>query len=490
MAASARSAIRVPRSAFRPFRGSRPGFALVGALWVMTFMALIVVAYVAAQQVELKVAFSNADRLQARHLARSGIDHAVAVLMADETVHDTLADAWRDDAASFEQAAVGDGYYSLFAPSDDDPAARRFGMTDENGKVNLNTAPKEILEKVPGMTAALAEAVIDWRDTDEQTTGDGGAESDYYARQDPPYAAKNGPFDSVEELLMVKGFTAALLLGEDANRNGILDPSEADGDDTVPSDNRDEVLDRGLFDYLTVWSYEPNTAPDGKPRVNVNEASPSDLQNRLGEVLSPPKIAWIAEYRKASLLGNPIFPDGKYPTPAAMIPIIPVPGVQGDPVTLDDYRKIVNLVTVTPGERIEGRINVNTAPLPVLKALPQISAEEVDAIDAERKREDADLANPTWVVDVLKGSDVEALVKYQALEPFLTVRSLQFQVQSVGVVPGRGATARLLAVIDRAALPPRFLDWKDLSGLGAPFRPPTREEWEQIAGDAGGVTTK
>jgi type II secretory pathway component PulK len=466
------------------------GFALVAALWVMTFMALVVVAYVSTQQVELRVAASAADRHQARHLARSGLDHASVVLASDETPHDTLADPWRSDAASFEQAAVGEGYYTLIAPSDDDPYARRFGMTDETGKVNINTAPKEILEKVPGMSGELAEAVIDWRDEDDQTTGEGGAEDDYYLRFDPPYRAKNGPFDSVEELLMVKGFTAALLVGEDANRNGVLDPNEADGDDSIPSDNRDETLDRGLLDLLTVWSYERNVGPDGKARVNVNEATPSQLQDRLGELLPPAKIAWIAEYRKAQVLGNPVFPDEKYATPSNMVALVPVPGVQGEPVTFEDYREIADLVTVSSEARIEGRINVNTAPLPVLKALPQLTEEEIQAIDEKRRQEEADLSSVTWIRDALQGSDVEKTAKFQALEPFVCVRSFQFSVQAVGVVPGRGAYARSLAVIDRASLPPRFLAWKDLSGLGPPFKPPTREEWEQIAGQSGAVTER
>jgi hypothetical protein len=43
--------------------------------------------------------------------------------------------------------------------------------------------------------------------------------------------------------------------------------------------------------------------------------------------------------------------------------------------------------------------------------------------------------------------------------------------------------ARLVAVLDRSSSPIRVLYWKDVSGLGAAFKPPTREEWEAEAGE-------
>ena len=313
--------------------------------------------------------------------------------------------------------------------------------------------------------------------------GEGGAESDHYERLTPTYAAKNGPFDSVEELLLVKDFTTEILYGEDANRNGVLDPNEDDGDESLPPDDHDGELDGGLTEFVTVYSYTRNRTLEGQPRVNINEAEREALTQALGEQLPPPKITWIAEYRKAKLGGQSIFPDEQYVTPANVVPVIPVPGVPGQPLTFDDYRKIADLVTVTSEARIEGKINVNTAPKEVLQALPQITDEEADEILTERENEERDLSNPTWVYDVLLGSGMEKLAKYTALEPFIDVRSRQFTVQAVGVVPGRGVMVRIVAVIDRTVAPPQLLYWKDISGLGLAFRPPTREAWDSEAGE-------
>ncbi len=69
----------------------------------------------------------------------------------------------------------------------------------------LQTVPNNVV----GSTEAeeIAQAVIDWIDSDNNVTGAGGAESDFYASQDQPYRAANQIFVSVSELRLVKGVT-------------------------------------------------------------------------------------------------------------------------------------------------------------------------------------------------------------------------------------------------------------------------------------------
>src|SRR5262249_6309153 len=121
------------------------------------------------------------------------------------------------------------------APSESQPY--RFGVTDECGKINLNSLMKvdssgqvlyNMLIQLPNMTEDIANSILDWLDPDEEPR-ESGAESDTYSAMTPPYRAKNGPLDSVEELLLVKGVVPQLLFGNDRNRNGILDPNEDDG---------------------------------------------------------------------------------------------------------------------------------------------------------------------------------------------------------------------------------------------------------------------
>src|SRR5262249_57796060 len=116
--------------------------------------------------------------------------------------------------------------------------------------------------------------ILDWIDADS-TPRSTGAEDDYYMGLNPPYHCKNGPLDSLEELLLVKGVTPQLLFGNDFNRNGILDPDEDDGSG---------VLDLGWSAYFTVYSREQNVDSTGNARININM---SDL-NTLSQLLTTP----------------------------------------------------------------------------------------------------------------------------------------------------------------------------------------------------------
>ena len=65
----------------------------------------------------------------------------------------------------------------------------------------------------------LLDALADWVDKDHNERPLG-AEGGYYQTQDPVYAPRNGPIRFVEELLLVRGMTRALLYG-DAEHEGI-----------------------------------------------------------------------------------------------------------------------------------------------------------------------------------------------------------------------------------------------------------------------------
>lgn len=57
-----------------------------------------------------------------------------------------------------------------------------------------------------GLPADLSQAVIDWQDSNQDTSGALGAEDDYYRGLNPAYLAANQPFHQVDELKLVRGF--------------------------------------------------------------------------------------------------------------------------------------------------------------------------------------------------------------------------------------------------------------------------------------------
>ena len=71
---------------------------------------------------------------------------------------------------------------------------------------------------LPGMTEDVADAILDWLDTDDEPR-EFGARSNTTPACRRAYGTKNGPVDTVEELLLVRGVTPQLLFGADINRN-------------------------------------------------------------------------------------------------------------------------------------------------------------------------------------------------------------------------------------------------------------------------------
>jgi len=123
------------------------------------------------------------------------------------------------------------------------------------------------------MTLELVDAIVERRDPEGGIAG-GGAGADFYLLQPEPYYCKSAPFETLDELLLVRGATRELLYGVDANRNGVVDEQEA-GQPGLAANYRGQMA-CGLRKYLTVYSVEPNLSRRGPRllwgRINVNTA--------------------------------------------------------------------------------------------------------------------------------------------------------------------------------------------------------------------------
>ncbi len=261
----------------------RKAYVLVAVLIVVTVLALAAYRFTDAMTSEYTVAARSAEAAQTKAFAASGVHYAMGVLADPSTFSGTLNSNPYDNPGAFSAQTVGPGTkrnggrFSLISVGDtytgsgESRYAVRYGVTDESAKLNLNgmmrldptgdTLYKALLN-LPNMTADIADAIVDYLDADD-TARTEGAESSYYAGLSPPYQAKNGPLNSVDELLLVKGVTPQLLFGADRNRNGKLDPGEDAGAD----------FSRGWAEFLTVYGHELDTTFAGVPRIYLNDAN-------------------------------------------------------------------------------------------------------------------------------------------------------------------------------------------------------------------------
>jgi len=285
---------------------AREGVVLIAVLLVVVLLSLAAYNYSEVMLSEYKAADSATRALQARANAASGIHYAAASLASKDFFAGTLNSNPFDNEGSFRNIAVGtsdvprfQGRFSLITPPSVDLQGStdfRYGAIDEHGKININallsvdstgTTAKTILMKLPNMTDEIADAILDWIDADDEIR-DNGAENEYYTALSPGYRAKNGPLDTLDELLLVRGVTPELLFGTDRNRNGMRDQSE-EADSTGQ--------DRGWSAFLTVYTRERNIDTDGNPRIYLNDKDLTTLYDKLSTAVSPEIADFILAYR-------------------------------------------------------------------------------------------------------------------------------------------------------------------------------------------------
>jgi type II secretory pathway component PulK len=162
-----------------------------------------------------------------------------------------------------EAVQTGNGYFWLIRPNENSDQEYDYGIQDESGKLNLNvaslytvsntTSTSEFSNLPTNVTQDIIDAMADWMNPEAKASTDG-AETDYYNGLAEPYDAKNQPFETVDELLLVRGVTLPVLYGFDLNRDGVVTDAERT---KAQSDGQDysAVNDtRGIARYLTVFS--------------------------------------------------------------------------------------------------------------------------------------------------------------------------------------------------------------------------------------------
>ncbi len=205
----------------RPLLFNRNGYVLAVVLVITTILMTVTGEFVITARTDIGLMNKYKNRIRAIYVAKSGIELAKYVLFIDEkgassTIQgissDRNVDSYRDIwAFDFPPVPIDDGSMTI-------------AITDEQSKINLSVLASEVVDSSPyygmvqnffirmGFTPDLADGIIDWVDIDE-TPFPYGAESDYYRRQTPSYAARNASMESINDLLLIKGITPEIFYG-------------------------------------------------------------------------------------------------------------------------------------------------------------------------------------------------------------------------------------------------------------------------------------
>jgi len=427
-----------------PQLNSSRGTVLIVTMWIVLVLAGLVLVFSRSMRVEAIASANHIAAVQADNIARGGLQ-----FILDELGNEQENTLLLEGDNSYEGIKLGDGYFWILHPNRTDDRNYSFGISDESSKINLNSATQEMLLKLPGMTAELAASIIDWRDEDSEVTP-GGAESEYYLLLPDSYYCKDAPLETVMEVLLIKGTTHEILFGEDTNRNGFLDSNENDADYSDPPDNKDGHLDRGFYDYVTVYSRESNLNKDGKERVNINEMrNQGKLSDILRKVIKDDRIFQIMDnVRRRRPFQNIL--DFYYRSG----------------LTISEFDQIADELTTQANRTKVGLVNINTASSEVLYCLPGLAESDVDAIITKRSSlEESELDTLTWITEVLPQE------KAVAIGSHISNRSSQYSADVISVSGNGRAYKRYKVVVDMQHETPRVLYWKSITDLGWPLQP-------------------
>ncbi len=261
-AASGRS-LRARRRAKK--RKQERGIALVMVMGAIAILTVMLAEFQDETSAELAAASAERDSLQAEYMARSAVNLSRLLIATEPTMRKAIAPMFQLMKRTPPQLPVWEFSDRLLGAFNDQESSKDFAATvgldmsqsknlgmqggkyelvivDEDSKINVNLGAANdiahirlaqeimsligppqystIFEQKDGSgqfhdRVAVCQALIDWADVDEQAFNcdlsqlsaaqNAGVEDAWYRLLPRPYQRKNAPYDSLEELHMVRG---------------------------------------------------------------------------------------------------------------------------------------------------------------------------------------------------------------------------------------------------------------------------------------------
>jgi len=251
--------------------------ALLLTLMAVSFLVVMTIQLITTVNWQMTAAANQADavRLDAINLSVMNIFRAALLADSQQNNYDTLQDNWatmdRDSITalfpgkklSFNVTDLSGRLQvnGLVSQDKDQKKAKKWEKKQRELWIRFLTSGRFAIESEDD-AQALVDSLSDWIDTDSEER-EYGAENDFYKSQNPSRSCRNGPFQYLEELLLVKGMNRQILYGDDEHS--------------------------GLAEYITV------AGQDGT--INLNTA-PAEILLALNDELSEDMVEDLLAFRE------------------------------------------------------------------------------------------------------------------------------------------------------------------------------------------------
>ena len=427
-------------------RARKRGIALIMVLGSLAILTMMLAEFQADTSATLASAMADRDGVQAEYIARSAVNLSRLIIAMEPTLRQSLAPIFMMMQRQPPQLPVWQFADRLLGPFNDKDATKEFGnsigvdfgtgknlglpdgrfelkIVDEDAKINVNLGASNDIAHIRLANELMAvmsplqynplfeqrdpsgnyndrlticSAMIDWADVDEQqmncntqqTSGvsTSAVEDSYYQLLAvKPYRRKNAPFDSLEELHMVRGVS-------DDFWATFVDPDPTNPDKRV----------------MTVW---------GQGAINVNSAN---AQTLLGVVCS----------------GAPATPMCIDPNQASMF-LMGVTMAKGITMGAPLFASAQDFIATVKGQGMIGTVLKGMGLMPVTQFLSE--AEFAKTITTESK------VFSIYAVGVVKGYKRETRLRITTVVDFRATPPLGSGMpmvpQGAGMPPAAGAAA-------------------------------------------------
>lgn len=247
-------------------------------LWILMLLSVIVGEFCYTMKTQVNITGNFKETTEAYYIALAGINSVIYEMVHQAVIPPPPADA-ADQGEDGEDAV-------LWRINTEIPPINYAGgrieawIDNESGRININLADRGVLmlmlsgfDLEDEEKEIIADSIMDWRDPDDLRRLHG-AENEYYQLLPEPYSSKDGPFDTVEELLLVRGVTPDIF-------HGRLDRMVT----VFPKIAPEEKSDRRKRQTETDFN-----------RLNINAMSPAMWAALPG--ITEEMIAQIIEFRK------------------------------------------------------------------------------------------------------------------------------------------------------------------------------------------------
>jgi general secretion pathway protein K len=180
------------------FNKKQKGVALIIVLWMLSLLTILAAGYSNTMRTETKLTSNLVHSAKAKAIAEAGIWQSIA-----ELLRPTNELTWIPDGSTYT--------YEI------DNNKVNVRLFDETGKIDLNAARPDLIQNLIESiedinydeSLMITDAILDWRDKDTLTRING-AEDEEYEQMGYPYGAKDGNFNTLNELQKVAGITPTI----------------------------------------------------------------------------------------------------------------------------------------------------------------------------------------------------------------------------------------------------------------------------------------